>query len=56
MAYVVSIGLVLLVLALYGRSVLSSTRHSLRELVQFLTLLVGILFIGALLVLLYVQS
>jgi len=44
------------VLALYGRSVFSTTRHSLRELFNFLTLFIGLLFLGGLLFLLFDYS
>jgi len=51
MAYLLVIALAT-VLYLYGRSVFSATRHSLRELMGFLTLVLGGLFIAVLLVLL----
>ena len=44
------------VLALYGRSVFSTTRQSLRELFNFLTLLIGLIFLGSLLYLLFDYS
>lgn len=56
MALVVSIAVCALVLGLYGRSVLGTARHSMRELVRFLALTLGLLFILALLILLTILS
>jgi len=55
MAYLLLIVL-LGVLALYGRSVFATTRHSLRELFNFLTLFIGLIFLGSLLYLLFLYS
>ena len=55
MAYLLLIVL-LGVLALYGRSVLRTTGHSLQELFNFLTLLIGLIFLGSLLYLLFLYS
>lgn len=43
----------LAVLALYGRSVLSVTRHAFSELFRYLTLVLGLLFVAAMLLLLF---
>ncbi|HMQ77457.1 MAG TPA: hypothetical protein PKE21_15005 [Flavobacteriales bacterium] len=55
MAAVLTIAL-LLVLVIYSRSVWSVTRHAWSELMRYLTLVLGLLFVMALLVLLYVLS
>jgi hypothetical protein len=41
---------------LYGRSVAGGTRHALTELVRFLSLLLGLVFIATLLALLYIYT
>lgn len=54
MAAVLIIAL-LLVLAFYSRSVWSVTRHAFGELMRYLTLVLGLVFVMALLALLYVH-
>lgn len=46
----------LLVLFLYGRSVAGGTRHALTELFRFMNLVLGLAFIVALLVLLFLYT
>lgn len=55
MAYLLLTALIA-VLALYGRSVVRSTGHSLDELMRFLTLTLGFGFVLAMLALLYYMS
>lgn len=56
MALVVITIACLLVLGLYGRSVASTTRHALGELLRYLALVLGILFIAAMLLLLTLNA
>ena len=55
MAVILILALVV-VLFLYGRSVAGMTRHALEELFRYLTLILGLLFIVALLILLTINS
>lgn len=57
MAALLIVTLVLVaVLVLYGRAVVGLVRHAFRELVQYLTLIIGVVFIVAMLMLIFLLS
>lgn len=57
MAALLIVTLVLVVvLVLYGRAVVGMVRHAFRELVRYLTLVIGVVFIVAMLILLTILS
>jgi hypothetical protein len=56
MAALLSIAVLVLVLGLYGRSVASNTRHALGMLMRYLTLVLGLAFVLAMLLLLVLAA